>query len=158
MGGGEHIVRTIDAGNVKLDLLTLAIALMLLVGSAYAFSGAGVIGHLPLTKYVLMAVSAIYIARGVGFPHLPQTLMQLVRCIFVACLRRQKLTKMPKATLLVKQYLLRKITISTVSSVDEHNLDRRISHTACSNLRVSLHHQYVERIRNTLIKFKLQHA
>lgn len=73
MGAGEGMARAIEAGKTKPTLVTLAIAAMLLVWSAYALSGAGVIGILPFTQYVLLAVCGVYLARAVGFPLLKST-------------------------------------------------------------------------------------
>jgi hypothetical protein len=68
MGAGERMARAVEAGKLRPALITLAIASVLLVWSAYALSGAGVIGRLPFTKLVLLAVCGVYLARAVGFP------------------------------------------------------------------------------------------
>jgi len=47
-------------------LLTACIALTLLAWSAYALSGAGVIGALPMRKAALTAITGIYLARGLA--------------------------------------------------------------------------------------------
>jgi hypothetical protein len=68
MGAGEHMARAVEAGKLKPTLVTLAIAAVLLGWAIYAFSGAGVIGPLPFTGFVLPAACAVYLARAVGFP------------------------------------------------------------------------------------------
>jgi len=68
MGAGERMARAIEAGKVRPAVVTLVVAAMLLVWSAYALSGAGVIDRLPFTKFVLLAVCGVYLARAVGFP------------------------------------------------------------------------------------------
>lgn len=68
MGAGERMARAVERGEAKPVLVTLAIAATLLGAALYALSGAGVIGELPLTRIVLPAVSAVYLARAFGFP------------------------------------------------------------------------------------------
>lgn len=68
MGAGERIARASEAGRRGPTLVTLAIAGMLLLWAAYALSGAGVIGRLPLTRIALSLVCCIYLARAVAFP------------------------------------------------------------------------------------------
>ncbi|NML44119.1 hypothetical protein HHL11_10190 [Ramlibacter sp. G-1-2-2] len=68
MGAGERMARAAEAGKVRPTLVTLAIAAVLFAWAIYAFSGAGVIGSLPLTAFVLPAVGAVYLARAIGFP------------------------------------------------------------------------------------------
>jgi uncharacterized membrane protein len=47
---------------------TLAVAGVLFAWAAFALSGAGVIGSLPLTKLALVAISVAYLGRAVAFP------------------------------------------------------------------------------------------
>jgi hypothetical protein len=54
------------AGHRGPALLTACIALTLLAWSAYALSGAGVIGALPMRKAALTAITGIYLARGLA--------------------------------------------------------------------------------------------
>jgi hypothetical protein len=68
MGAGEKMARAVEAGRIKPTVVTLAISAVLLGWAAYALSGAGVIGPLPLTKLALLAITAVYIARAVAFP------------------------------------------------------------------------------------------
>jgi hypothetical protein len=68
MGAGERMARAVEAGKLQPVLVTLAIAAVLSCWAAYAFSGAGVIGELPLPKLVLPAIGAVYLARAFGYP------------------------------------------------------------------------------------------
>ncbi len=68
MGAGERMARAAEAGRSAPAWITLAIASILFLWSAYAFSGAGVIGRLPLTEIALPVIGCIYLARALGFP------------------------------------------------------------------------------------------
>jgi hypothetical protein len=73
VGAGEEMARMAERGRLAPHLITLAIALLLAVWAAYAFSGAGLIRRLPLMRTALVAISAIYLLRGaVLFPALLQ--------------------------------------------------------------------------------------
>lgn len=68
MGAGERMARAVEARKLRPTLVTLAIALVLLLWSAYALSGAGLIAPMPFTKVALVLICAAYLARAVGFP------------------------------------------------------------------------------------------
>ena len=68
MGAGERMARAVEAGKLRPTLVTLAIAGVLFLWSAYALSGAGVIGALPLSKLALALISSVYLVRAVAFP------------------------------------------------------------------------------------------
>ena len=68
MGAGERMARAAEAGKLRPVAVTLVVALILSVWSAYALSGAGVIASLPLTKVALVLICAAYLARAVAFP------------------------------------------------------------------------------------------
>jgi hypothetical protein len=68
MGAGEKMARAAEAGKLEPTLTTLAVTGVLLVWTAYAFAGAGVIDHLPLTKFVLFAICSVYLGRALLFP------------------------------------------------------------------------------------------
>ncbi|MBA2467572.1 MAG: hypothetical protein H0V46_08220 [Sphingomonas sp.] len=53
-----------ERGSLVPAVLTLGIAAMLAVWAAYAFAGAGIIRRLPLMRTALVAISAIYLVRG----------------------------------------------------------------------------------------------
>ena len=68
MGAGEKMARAVEAGRFQPTVVTLVIATTLLTWAAYALSGAGLIGRLPLTKLALLAITAVYLERAVAFP------------------------------------------------------------------------------------------
>ena len=68
MGAGERMARAAEAGKLRPAAVTLAVAIMLLVWSAYALSGAGLIATLPLTKVALVLICAAYLGRALAFP------------------------------------------------------------------------------------------
>lgn len=63
-GAGERMARAAQAGKRYPALVTLAIALVLFICAAYALSGAGLIAPLPLLKFALIAISTVYMLRG----------------------------------------------------------------------------------------------
>jgi hypothetical protein len=63
-GAGEEMARMDARGNWIPALVTLAIATILAIWAAYAFSGAGLIRRLPLMRTALVAISAVYLLRG----------------------------------------------------------------------------------------------
>lgn len=67
-GAGERFVRAAEKGKLHPPLITLAIALVLVMWAAYALSGAGVIGHLPLLRPALILITLVYLARGLVGP------------------------------------------------------------------------------------------
>lgn len=66
-GAGEGMARSAAPGDLRPTLITLAIAAVLLVWGAYAFSGAGLLPRLPLLRTGLVAITAIYLLRGLIF-------------------------------------------------------------------------------------------
>jgi hypothetical protein len=71
-GAGEWMAKMSDQGSVIPGLITFGIAMVLFVWGLYAFSGAGLITiAFPFVKLALMAISIIYLIRGlVLFPAL----------------------------------------------------------------------------------------
>ena len=70
-GAGEGMARAAERGSWVPVLITLGIAAVLAIWSAYAFSGAGLIRRVPLIRTGLVTISAIYLARGlILFPTL----------------------------------------------------------------------------------------
>jgi hypothetical protein len=63
-GAGEDIARAAERGSIMPVVITLGIASLLALWAAYAFSGAGLIRRLPLLRIALVAITAIYLARG----------------------------------------------------------------------------------------------
>jgi hypothetical protein len=68
MGAGERMARAVETGKTKPIVVTVVIALVLFSWALFAFSGAGLIDHLPLTSLALPAISLVYLARAVAFP------------------------------------------------------------------------------------------
>jgi hypothetical protein len=76
MGAGSQMAHLADAGHWYPTVVTSFIASILFIWSLYALSGAGVIRRLPLLRFALCAITAIYLARSVAFvalmPHFPE--------------------------------------------------------------------------------------
>jgi hypothetical protein len=66
-GAGEGMARAAARGEWKPALITLAIGTILLTWAAFAFSGAGVLPRLPLLRTGLIAITAVYLLRGLIF-------------------------------------------------------------------------------------------
>ena len=64
MGAGERMASAAERGDAFPAVATLAIALVLAGWAAYAASGAGLIARLPLLRPVLIAITLVYLARG----------------------------------------------------------------------------------------------
>lgn len=73
-GAGEGMARMAERGMIQPTLITLGIAAVLAIWAAYAFSGAGLIGKLPLLRTGLVVITLIYLARGLLV--VPAALMQ----------------------------------------------------------------------------------
>lgn len=63
-GAGERMARAAEAGRRYPALVTLGIAAMLFIWSAYALSGAGLVMPLPFLKCALIAIATVYTLRG----------------------------------------------------------------------------------------------
>jgi len=63
-GAGEDMARMAEQGLARPALITLGIAVILAIWAAYAFAGAGLIRRLPLMRTALVAISTIYLLRG----------------------------------------------------------------------------------------------
>lgn len=67
-GAGEAMARAAERGSLVPTLITIGIASVLAVWAAFAFSAAGVLRSLPLTRTALVAISLVLLVRGVlGF-------------------------------------------------------------------------------------------
>lgn len=73
MGAGERMARAVEAGRLKPVLITLGIAAVLAVWSAYALSATGRLEPLPLTRPALVGISTVFLVRACCFPMLMQT-------------------------------------------------------------------------------------
>jgi hypothetical protein len=67
-GAGEAMVAMVERGMARPTLITLAIAALLAIWGAYAFSGAGLLPRLPLLRPALVGIAAIFLARAVALP------------------------------------------------------------------------------------------
>ena len=63
-GAGEQMAKMAEQGSLIPAIVTLAIALVFAIWAAYAFASAGIIAKMPLQKIALIAISSIYILRG----------------------------------------------------------------------------------------------
>lgn len=65
-GAGERMARAAERGLWTAPAVTLGIATILACWGAYAFSGAGSLPRLPLLRFGLAAISAIYLLRALA--------------------------------------------------------------------------------------------
>ena len=65
-GAGEKFAVAAAQGKWQPALITMGIATVLAVWAAYAFSGAGLIPKLPLMRAALVAISGVYLLRGIA--------------------------------------------------------------------------------------------
>lgn len=63
-GAGEAMAQMAERGSPVPALITSGIAIGLAIWAAYAFAGAGLMRRLPLMRTALVAISAIYLLRG----------------------------------------------------------------------------------------------
>lgn len=67
-GAGDAMVAMAERGMLRPTLVTLAIAAILSIWAAYAFSGAGLLPRLPLLRPALLAIAAVFLARAAALP------------------------------------------------------------------------------------------
>jgi hypothetical protein len=65
-GAGERFAQAAERGERWPDAITFGISIVLFAWAAYALSGAGAIERLPLLRYALIAITAIYLLRGLA--------------------------------------------------------------------------------------------
>ena len=63
-GAPEPLIRAVENGDPTLHWMTAGIALVLAIWAAYGFAGAGLIRRLPLMRTALVAITAVYLLRG----------------------------------------------------------------------------------------------
>jgi hypothetical protein len=63
-GAGERMAQMAGRGDWRATVVTLGIASVLAVWSAYAFSGAGLLPRLPLMRLALVLICGVYLLRG----------------------------------------------------------------------------------------------
>ncbi|HEX8379046.1 MAG TPA: hypothetical protein VF619_00695 [Allosphingosinicella sp.] len=66
VGAGEEMARMAEQGLRRPALITVAIAAILAIWSAYALAGAGLLPRLPLMRTALVAITAVYLLRGLA--------------------------------------------------------------------------------------------
>ncbi|HEX8466401.1 MAG TPA: hypothetical protein VF620_01190 [Allosphingosinicella sp.] len=66
VGAGEEMAQMAERGLLRPALITIAIATILAIWSAYAFAGAGLLPRLPLIRTALVAITAVYLLRGLA--------------------------------------------------------------------------------------------
>lgn len=65
-GAGERMARMAEAGNPTVAFITAGIAAVLMLWAAYAFSAAGVLPRMPWSKLALLAITGVYLLRGLA--------------------------------------------------------------------------------------------
>lgn len=65
-GAGEPMAMLAEKGSITPTLITMAITAVLISFSIYAYSAAGLIGKLPLTRLVLVVITLVYLIRGIA--------------------------------------------------------------------------------------------
>lgn len=67
LGAGEGMAQMASVGHWYPTAITLVIVGILLVWSLYALSGAGLVRRLPQLRWALLAITSIYLLRGLAF-------------------------------------------------------------------------------------------
>jgi hypothetical protein len=67
LGAGEVMARMAERGHPYPHVMALIVGTALLVCAAYALSAAGVIMRLPLLPWILCAIIAVFVLRGLAF-------------------------------------------------------------------------------------------
>jgi hypothetical protein len=62
------LVQVVEQGSGLITIATIVLALIFATWAIYAFSGAGLIGPLPLQRTVLIIIGVIYILRAFFLP------------------------------------------------------------------------------------------
>jgi hypothetical protein len=72
---GEEMAQMSEAGSPLPALVTFVIVVVFFIWGLYAFSALGWIRRLPLLRLGLIAISAVYTLRGLGF--IPELIWKL---------------------------------------------------------------------------------
>jgi hypothetical protein len=67
LGAGEHMATLAESGDPYPSVITGTISAILMIWSAYAFSGAGIIVKLPFVRLALVLISTVLLVRALGF-------------------------------------------------------------------------------------------
>jgi len=65
-GAGEEMAKMAEKGLLYPTLITIGIALVLAAWAYFAFAGAGLVWKPPLLRTGLIAISAVYLLRGLA--------------------------------------------------------------------------------------------
>ncbi|WP_206081403.1 hypothetical protein [Mariprofundus ferrooxydans] len=65
-GAGERIASAAEAGRTYPATITFGIATVLGIWATYALSGAGLLSALPMLKWSLVAITTVYLLRGLA--------------------------------------------------------------------------------------------
>ncbi|WP_419148203.1 hypothetical protein [Pseudoalteromonas 'SMAR'] len=93
-GAGEHMARLAEQGSHYPTLITSVITFVLLIWSAYAAAGAGLLAKLPFMRWVLSSITLLLLLRAVAgfyfiFQPLGRTpafwLWSSLICLLLAC-------------------------------------------------------------------------
>jgi hypothetical protein len=68
LGAGEKAVAAVEAGDRRPHISAVVVGSMLLIWTAYAMAGAGVLPPMPLMRPVLLLISGVLLARALLFP------------------------------------------------------------------------------------------
>ncbi len=83
-GAPEPLVQMVRAGALYPSIFCLVVAALLFLCAGYAFSGAGIIPHLPFLHVGLILIASVFILRGLSFIPLvilfPEVLARLCNC------------------------------------------------------------------------------
>lgn len=64
LGAPSRLVRAAEFGSWRPALFAIGIATLLAIWSLYAFAGAGLVRRLPWMRPALIAITAVYLLRG----------------------------------------------------------------------------------------------
>jgi hypothetical protein len=78
-GAGERMAHMAERGLLEPASITVGIAAVLAIWAAYAFAGAGLIRRLPLMRTALVAITSVYLLRGLVLVPLLALRPELVR-------------------------------------------------------------------------------
>ena len=70
LGAGEEVAKAVASGDWRPHISAVVVGSVLLVGAAYALSGAGFITGLPFLRPVLFTFAGVFLIRAVAFPFL----------------------------------------------------------------------------------------
>lgn len=66
-GAGEQMAQMAEQGLWYPTIVTSVIIVLLFIGALYGLSGSGVLNRLPLIRLALVAITGVFLIRGVSF-------------------------------------------------------------------------------------------